>query len=72
ETLSQRRAESAVEYIIANGIDSERITAKGYGESVLVNNCSDGVNCSEEEHQLNRRTEFKVTGYTLGAVNYEQ
>ena len=63
ETLSQKRAESAVQYIIDNGIDKSRITAKGYGEDKLVNNCADGVRCSEEEHQLNRRTEFKVTGF---------
>lgn len=63
ETLSQKRAESAVQYIIDNGIDKSRITAKGYGENKLVNKCSDGVRCSEEEHQMNRRTEFKVTGF---------
>ncbi|HKK69310.1 MAG TPA: OmpA family protein, partial [Bacteroidales bacterium] len=62
ENLSQRRAESAVEYIISQGISQERITAKGYGEYQLVNACSDGVQCTEEEHQKNRRTEFKVIG----------
>jgi len=59
--LSQRRAESAVAYIIEQGIAAERITAKGYGESKLVNQCSNGVECSKEEHQRNRRTEFAVT-----------
>lgn len=59
--LSQKRAESAVEYIIGNGIASERICAKGYGKTKLLNHCKSGVKCSEEEHQLNRRTEFKVT-----------
>lgn len=58
--LSQRRADAAVAYIISKGIPSARIVAKGYGESQLVNKCADGVNCTEEEHQLNRRTEFKV------------
>lgn len=54
--LSQRRAESAVEYIISQGIDRSRITAKGYGESrLIVPNAT-----TEEEHQRNRRTEFKV------------
>jgi outer membrane protein OmpA-like peptidoglycan-associated protein/tetratricopeptide (TPR) repeat protein len=62
QVLSQKRAESAVSYIISKGIDKNRITAKGYGETVLRNKCSDGVECSEAEHQLNRRTEFKVTG----------
>jgi outer membrane protein OmpA-like peptidoglycan-associated protein len=61
DTLSQRRAEAAVAYIIEKGIDEERITAKGYGESQLDNRCTNGVKCSEEEHQLNRRTELKIT-----------
>jgi len=42
-------------------LDKNRITTKGYGESVLINKCSNGVECTEEEHQMNRRTEFKVT-----------
>lgn len=58
--LSQNRAQSAVNYIISKGIDASRIYAKGYGESKLLNRCGNGVKCSEEEHQLNRRTEFKV------------
>lgn len=61
EALSQKRAEEAVNYIIQNGIDKSRITAKGYGERKLVNKCADGVNCTPEEHQANRRTEFKIT-----------
>jgi outer membrane protein OmpA-like peptidoglycan-associated protein len=61
DVLSQRRAEAAVEYIVEKGIDKKRITAKGYGETRLVNRCSNNVQCSEEEHQQNRRTEFKVT-----------
>jgi outer membrane protein OmpA-like peptidoglycan-associated protein len=65
QTLSQKRAESAVAYIISRGIDKSRITAKGYGETQLRNSCADGVDCSESEHQLNRRTEFKVTGGVL-------
>jgi outer membrane protein OmpA-like peptidoglycan-associated protein/tetratricopeptide (TPR) repeat protein len=59
-TLSQRRAESAVNYIISKGISADRLVAKGYGESRLVNKCKDGVECTEEQHQANRRTEFKV------------
>ena len=59
--LSQRRAESAVKYIIEHGIEASRIKAKGYGETQLINGCSDGVDCSEEAHQENRRTEFKIT-----------
>ena len=59
--LSEARAKSAVDYLIRKGVDPARITAKGYGEMKLVNGCRDGLECSEEEHQANRRTEFKVT-----------
>lgn len=59
--LSQRRANAAVQYIIDRGIDKNRITAKGYGEKMLLNRCANGVKCSVEEHQLNRRTAFKIT-----------
>ncbi len=63
-SLSQRRAESCVSYILANSnIDKNRIAAKGYGESKLVNRCADGVVCSEAEHQNNRRTELRITGF---------
>ena len=68
QTLSQKRAESAVEYLITKGVPKDRITAKGYGESMLVNKCADNVPCSAEEHQQNRRTEFKVTGYMAGGT----
>lgn len=61
--LSQRRAESAVGYIVSNGINTFRIYAHGYGKTQLVNRCKDGVPCSAEEHQANRRTEFKVISY---------
>jgi OOP family OmpA-OmpF porin len=60
QRLSQNRADSAVEYIINRGIDKNRITAKGYGETRLLNRCSNGVKCSIAEHQLNRRTEFTI------------
>ncbi len=60
--LSQKRAESAVVYMISKGIEAERITAKGYGESALINrcNCRRGIICTEREHQENRRTEFRI------------
>lgn len=64
ERLSQNRAESAVNYIVSKGIHSTRIVAKGYGEQQLTNKCADGVPCSDEEQQMNRRTEFKVTEYS--------
>jgi len=59
-TLSQKRADAAVSYIVSKGVSQARITAKGYGETNLVNQCANKVACSEEEHQANRRTEFKV------------
>ena len=59
QDLSQRRAESAVTYILSKGIDQSRIRAKGYGESQLIIQNAQ----TEEEHQINRRTEFKVTSY---------
>lgn len=60
EKLSARRAASTVRYIMSRGINPRRISSKGYGESELVNKCADGIKCSEEEHQLNRRTEFVI------------
>ncbi len=62
EKLSQRRAHAIVKYLIGKGIPSDRLVAIGYGETQPVNGCMDGVDCSEEEHQLNRRTEFRVLG----------
>jgi outer membrane protein OmpA-like peptidoglycan-associated protein len=58
--LSQARAQSCVDYLISQGISKQRIVAKGYGETKLVNRCKNGMNCSEEEHQQNRRTEIKI------------
>jgi peptidoglycan-associated lipoprotein len=58
--LSQRRADVAVQYLIEKGINKNRIEAKGYGESRLLNACANGVTCSEAEHQQNRRTEFTI------------
>jgi len=60
--LSQARADAAVKYIVDIGdINPKRIKAQGYGETKLLNRCANGVNCTEAEHQLNRRTEFKIT-----------
>ncbi len=58
--LSQKRSDSAVGYIVSKGISKDRIIAKGYGETELVNKCDDGVPCSEADHRKNRRTEFKI------------
>lgn len=59
--LSDRRAKATIAWMIENGITADRLSGRGYGESQLKNNCSDGVECSEEEHQLNRRSEFIIT-----------
>ncbi len=58
--LSQRRADGVKKYLMGKGIADNRIVAKGYGETQLVNNCGNGVKCSDEEHLQNRRTEFKI------------
>jgi outer membrane protein OmpA-like peptidoglycan-associated protein len=60
QELSQRRAQSCVDYIIAAGITKDRILAVGHGETLLVNQCADGVPCTEAEHQMNRRTELRI------------
>lgn len=60
-TLSEKRAQATKKWLIENGIAANRLTAKGYGETQLVNQCSDGVKCSEAEHKLNRRSEFIIT-----------
>ena len=60
EWLSERRSQSCVKYIRAGGIPTDKILAKGYGETKLVNKCSNTDRCTEAEHQLNRRTELKI------------
>lgn len=60
EILSDKRAKSTREWLVKNGILPEKITAKGFGESQLLNNCKDGIDCTEEQHQLNRRSEFII------------
>lgn len=64
--LSARRAESVVKYLINKGIDANRLQAKGYGETQPTNDCMDEIPCSEEQHQRNRRTEFRVIGKVDG------
>jgi outer membrane protein OmpA-like peptidoglycan-associated protein/tetratricopeptide (TPR) repeat protein len=61
EALSDRRAKSTINWLIKNGVNKNRLVGKGYGENQLVNQCSDGVECTEDEHQLNRRSEFLIT-----------
>lgn len=71
EILSDNRAKSARQYLIDKGISPDRLTWKGYGEYVLKNECADGVECTEKQHQRNRRVEFAVT-YFQGTVNSKE
>lgn len=68
--LSENRARAVVDYLVARGVNINRIEAKGYGESELLNNCNDGVACTESQHQANRRTEFKIL--TISTVSMNQ
>lgn len=68
ERLSARRAESVVRYLTQKGIGKNRLRAKGYGETAPVNDCFDNVKCDENQHQDNRRTEFRV----IGSVNNQE
>ena len=61
ESLSDRRAKATRDYIFSKGISADRIvSAIGYGESRLLNKCKDGVTCSEEQHEENRRSDFII------------
>jgi len=71
EELSQRRANGVVEYLVTQGIERKRLRPVGYGESEPRNNCSDGNDCTEQEHARNRRTEVRIqTGVQSSAVVY--
>lgn len=69
KALSLRRGEATKSYLVSKGINARRISVEYYGKSRLVNRCYDGVNCSEENQQLNRRTEFDVI---INGVNLSQ
>jgi len=60
QKLSEQRAKAAAEYLFSQGISKDRLTFKGYGESKIINKCVNDVLCTDEEHAVNRRTEFKV------------
>ena len=62
--LTQKQADAIAAYLITKGAAKERIKAKGYGTTQPLNHCIQGVACSEEEHAVNRRNEYKVTGLT--------
>ena len=63
DKLSKSRAEEVVSYLVGQGVNRERLQAVGYGESRLLNHCTDGVICPEELHRENRRTEWKIIRY---------
>ncbi len=58
--LSQKRADRARDYLIKNGIAADRIVSQGLGETNILNHCKEGVECTNDEHQINRRTEFRA------------
>ena len=60
QSLSQKRSQSAKNWLVSQGIATERIKPVGYGEAIITNHCVDGVRCSDTEHRVNRRTEFKI------------
>ena len=60
QVLSERRAQAVVNYLKERRINSSLLVANGYGEKKLKNRCSDGVSCTEREHAVNRRTEFRL------------
>lgn len=59
--LSEKRAQSTKNWLVSKGVDGSRLSAKGFGETQLVNNCADGIKCTEQQHQQNRRSEFIIT-----------
>lgn len=67
--LSQRRADAIVNWLIQKGIEHKRLQARGYGEERPVNECKDGVACSEEAYQVNRRTEFRILNQSIGQAH---
>ncbi|HNW70233.1 MAG TPA: OmpA family protein [Bacteroidales bacterium] len=71
--LSENRAKSTEKYLISKGVSKSRIVGKWYGETRLATDCpcegAQKSSCSEEDHQLNRRTEFKITGFVKGVGN---
>ncbi len=61
QSLSQKRAQSVVDYLISKGVERSRMVAKGFGEAKLKNSCANGIQCTETQHRENRRTEFRIT-----------
>ena len=71
ERESLHGANSALFYLLDHGINPDRVVAKGYGESGLINKCADGVPCTEKEHQANNRTEVKIIGFTIPVRDFK-
>ncbi|MFY7912595.1 MAG: OmpA family protein [Emticicia sp.] len=67
--LSENRARAVLDYLAARGINTKRVVAKGYGETELLNNCDDETQCKEDQHQANRRTEFKILDVSVVGMN---
>ncbi|CAN0598306.1 unnamed protein product [Ectocarpus sp. 12 AP-2014] len=69
DDLSERRAKSTYEYLIENGVSKDRIVSyKGFGKRVPINHCTSKQDCSAEELELNRRTEFPILQIKKGIV----
>ena len=58
--LSNKRAKVTLDYLLSKGVDLKKITTNGFGETVLINQCNDESKCSDDDHKVNRRTEFKL------------
>lgn len=71
QNLSERRAQSAKDYLTARGISADRIMAIGYGEDQIRNNCGDDITCTEDEHLYNRRTEVRIIQHDIESVTFE-
>ena len=61
QKVSTKRAKASVDYIISKGISSSRISGRGFGEKEIINQCRDGMECSEEDHRANCRMEYIIT-----------
>ncbi len=68
QNLSAGRAVEAMNYLIRKGVAPSRLSARGLGETRLTNGCGNGVKCSDEEHQMNRRTEIEVRAFSEDGV----
>jgi outer membrane protein OmpA-like peptidoglycan-associated protein len=71
--LSKNRAQAVYDYLVMRGVSKSRLTFQGFGEKKLKNRCKNGVNCSETEHQKNRRTEYRVSSIIpCGEIKVEE